>query len=74
MYEIDLMHLASLDIQEGVHIDKYVPLIKEVITPNGEVLECRLYQMINMPTNPIDLKDVAIPFERKPSKSTYIFY
>lgn len=69
VYEIDLMHLATLDIQEGVHIDKYIPLIKEVETPNGEILECRLYQMINVPTNPINLTDSNIPFERKPSKS-----
>lgn len=68
VYEIDLMHLASLDIQEGVHIDKYIPLIKEVVTPDGEVLECRLYQMLNVPTNSINLSDSNIPYERKPSK------
>lgn len=69
VYEIDLTHLASLDAQEGVHIDKYVPLIKEVVTPNGEVLECRLYQMTEAPTNSIKLSDPNIPHERKPSKS-----
>lgn len=68
VYEIDLMHMASLDAQEGVHIDKYVPLIKEVVTPDGEVLQCRLYQMTEAPTNPINLSDANIPFERKPSK------
>lgn len=62
------MHLASLDIQEGVHIDKYIPLIKEVETPDGEQLECRVYQMINVPTNSINLSDPNNPFERKPSK------
>lgn len=71
VYEIDLMHLASLDAQEGVHIDKYVPLIKEVVTPNGEILECRLYQMTDAPTNSIDLSDQNTPHERKPSKSKW---
>lgn len=71
VYEIDLTHLPSLDAQEGVHIDIYVPLIKEVITPDGETLECRLYQMTNTPTNAIDLSDPALPYERKPSKSEF---
>lgn len=68
VYEIDLMHMASLDAQEGVHIDKYVPLIKQVETKDGEILECRLYQMTNAPTSAIKLSDPDIPYERKPSK------
>lgn len=72
VWEIDLMHLASLDIQEGVHIDKYVPLIKEVHAPDGEVIECRVYQMVEAPTNEIDLHQENIPFERKPSKSNFL--
>lgn len=68
VYEIDLMHMASLDAQEGVHIDKYVPLIKQVETQDGEILECRLYQMTNAPTNAIKFSDPDIPYERKPSK------
>lgn len=71
VYEIDLTHLPSLDAQEGVHIDYYVPLIKEVVTPDGEVLECRLYQMTNLPNNSIDLKSPTIPHERQPSKCKY---
>lgn len=69
VWEIDLMHLASLDAQEGVHIEKYVPLIKEVHTPDGDLIECRLYQMVDAPTNEIDLHHPEIPHERKPSKS-----
>lgn len=69
VYEIDLMHLSSLDIQEGVHIDYYVPLIKEVQTPSGETLECRTYQMTNIPAQAINLSDASNPLERKPSKS-----
>lgn len=68
VYEIDLMHMASLDAQEGVHIDKYVPLMKEVVTTDGKILVCRVYQMTNVPTNPVNLSDPNIPYERKPSK------
>lgn len=71
VWEIDLMDMASLDAQEGVHLDMYVPLIKEVHTPDDEVLECRLYQMSVAPTNPLKLYSEPIPLERKPSKSLY---
>lgn len=64
-----MTHLASLDCQEGVHIDIYVPLIKEVHTLDGEVIECRTYQMIKTPTNALNLHSPEIPNERKPSKS-----
>lgn len=30
VWELDLMDMASLDAQEGVHIDIYVPVMKEV--------------------------------------------
>lgn len=65
--------LRSLPLcsQEGVHINKYIPLIKEVYTLDGEVLECRIYQMADTPMNKVKLKDPTIPHERKPSK-TYI--
>lgn len=66
------MHMASLDIQEGVHIDKYIPLIKNVVKPNGEAVECRLYQMLDAPSKPIDYSNPNIPNEHKPSKSMYI--
>lgn len=69
IWEIDLTQLASLDCQEGVHIDIYVPLIKEVYTPDDKVIECRTYQMIKTPTNAINLHSPEIPYERKPSKS-----
>lgn len=69
LYEIDLTHMASLDCQEGVHIDKYIPLIKEVVKPDGEVVECRLYQMLNAPSKAVDYSNLDIPNELKPSKS-----
>lgn len=49
----------------------YVPLIKEIITPDGEKIECRLYKMVKQPTGEVDLSDENLPFDRKPSK-TYL--
>lgn len=46
-------------------------MIKEVHTPDGDVIECRLYQMSDMPLTKVKFKDSNIPHERKPSK-TYI--
>lgn len=69
LYEIDLMHMASLDCQEGVHINKYIPLIKNVFKPDGEIMECRLYQMLDVPTKSVDYSSPDIPNEQKPSKS-----
>lgn len=57
--------------QEGVHNDVYIPLIKEITTPYGERIECRLYQMLNTPTNKIDLTDPQLPHDRQPSQ-TYL--
>lgn len=65
--------MASLDIQEGVHIDKYIPLIKNVVKPDGVEIECRLYQMLDVPSKPIDYSDPTIPNEHKPSKSMQYF-
>lgn len=73
LYEIDLMHMASLDAQEGVHIDKYIPLIKNVVRSDGEEVECRLYQMLDVSPRPIDYSNPSIPDEHKPSKSMYKF-
>lgn len=74
VWEIDLMHLASLDAQEGVHIDKYVPLIKDVYTQDGETIECRIYQMVDAPNNEVKLSEPTTPYERKPSKSMLIYH
>lgn len=57
--------------QEGVLNEIYIPLIKEIVTPDGEKIECRLYQMVNRPTGKIDLSDPNIPHDRQPSK-TYL--
>lgn len=57
--------------QEGVHQFTYFPLIKGITLPNGETIECRLYQISNAPTEKIDLTESNTPFERQPSQ-TYI--
>lgn len=72
LWEIDLMDMPMLDNQEGVHLDQYVPLIKEVYKPDGEVVECRLYQMCGAPTDRLKLNSDTLPNERKPSKSLYL--
>jgi len=38
--------IASLDEQEGVHLEIYKPIFVEVTTTEGEVLKCRCYQQI----------------------------
>lgn len=63
--------MASLDRQEEVHINRYRPLTKEVLTPDGKLLTCRTYEMVNPPTEPVDLTDPNRPVERIPSKSAY---
>lgn len=74
VWELDLMDMASLDAQEGVHIDIYVPVMKEVHTPAGELFECRFYQMSNAPSNKLKLSSDTLPHERKPSKSLYFVF
>lgn len=49
----------------------YFPLIKEIETPDGEKLECRLYIMVEQPTDIVDLTDNGRSDERKPSQ-TYL--
>lgn len=65
------MDMAMLDAQEGVHVGFYIPLIKEVYRPDGEVVECRFYQMCDAPTDRVKLGSDSLPDDRKPSKSLY---
>lgn len=46
-------------------------MIKVIETPDGEKIECRLYQMVHQPKGTIDLTQKDIPYERQPSL-TYI--
>lgn len=71
-FEIDSIHMKSLDDQELVNENMYVPIVKKAVTVDGEELECRSYQMIGVPNDVIDITDPATPFERKPSKSEYL--
>lgn len=57
--------------QEGVHVNLYIPLVKEIYTIEGEVVQCRVYQMVNTPTDIINLSSPKIAYERQPSK-TYL--
>lgn len=68
VWEIDMKNLADLDRQEGVHNKVYKPLIMNIEIPNGDIISCRVYQLVN---NPSKLTTNIVPFERKPSY-TYI--
>jgi gamma-glutamylcyclotransferase len=69
IWEINVVNLAHLDMQEGVHKQVYRPLSVPIETPDGETLICRAYQLVK---NPVDLPVGAeIPEERQPSQ-TYL--
>lgn len=54
-----------MDCQEGVMDNIYFPLMVNIETPSGAVLECRVYQQCNIPANYI--KPMFLPIERRPS-------
>lgn len=49
IWEIDSENLADLDHQEGVHKNVYKPLQMPIETPSGKLLNCRVYQLVNVP-------------------------
>ena len=55
--------------QEGVNQNFYKVLMKQIETPTGEYIECRLYQQVENPVDLVNFED--IPLERQPSK-TYL--
>lgn len=67
LWEISLKNLASLDHQEGVHINMYRPLEVTVETPEGETKTARVYMLCN---NPGPLAEDQ-EFTEEPSK-TYL--
>lgn len=55
--------------QEGVSEKIYQPLNISVETPSGEIIQCRVYQLVEAP--PKLSENAKIPYERLPS-STYL--
>ncbi|XP_019696848.1 gamma-glutamylcyclotransferase isoform X2 [Harpegnathos saltator] len=65
IWELDKSNLSTLDQQEGVQNNIYHALSVDVETPNGTILNCRVYQQCHNPTEYI--KPVDLPMDRKPS-------
>ncbi|XP_045771665.1 gamma-glutamylcyclotransferase-like [Maniola jurtina] len=61
--------MPALDRQEGVDTNWYFAKSVEVLTPEGETIECRTYQQTVNP--PLRDADEELPLERRPS-STYL--
>ncbi|XP_017787053.1 PREDICTED: gamma-glutamylcyclotransferase-like isoform X2 [Nicrophorus vespilloides] len=65
IWEIDMKNLPDLDRQEGVDRNIYFPLEVNVVNPEGESIQCRVYQQTISPSFIHNIKD--LPSERKPS-------
>lgn len=66
LWEIDNVNMESLDRQEGVGVGVYEVKHLPVELPDGQVTECRTYQLCVLPET---LKDGEIlPESRRPSK------
>ncbi|XP_076626531.1 gamma-glutamylcyclotransferase [Colletes latitarsis] len=65
IWELHEHNLPTLDCQEGVADKVYFPLMVEVETPNGNVLNCRVYQQCNNPDDHMKLR--LLPSHRRPS-------
>ncbi|XP_054278294.1 gamma-glutamylcyclotransferase-like [Macrosteles quadrilineatus] len=66
LWEIHSDHMKTLDRQEGVSVGVYKPIIVQVEKPSGEVVQCRTYQLVNLP--PALSPGESRPLERQPSK------
>ncbi|KAL0901346.1 hypothetical protein ABMA27_006625 [Loxostege sticticalis] len=69
VWRLNIEDMPALDWQEGVDTNWYFPKTVEIITPDGEKLQCRTYQQT---VNPPPCKKIEeLPMERRPS-STYL--
>ncbi|XP_078034016.1 gamma-glutamylcyclotransferase [Augochlora pura] len=65
IWELHECNLATLDHQEGVANKVYFPLMVDVETPDGQILNCRVYQQCDNPDEHVKLR--LLPSHRKPS-------
>ncbi|KAI4497969.1 hypothetical protein M0802_006793 [Mischocyttarus mexicanus] len=65
IWELDQCNLSTLDCQEGVNDNIYIPLTVDIETSTGAILKCRVYQQSKVPDNYI--KPMFLPNERLPS-------
>lgn len=68
IWQINIENLPDLDRQEGVHNQVYKPLTLPIRTSSGEVLQCRIYQLVKNPPK-LEGTESGRPFERQPSKT-----
>lgn len=66
VWEINSSDMDDLDKQEGVHDNIYSALQVKVTTTDGNVLECRVYQLIEQPETYVPAP--LLPIERRPSR------
>lgn len=66
VWEIDSSHMADLDDQEGVNDQIYKPLTVKVTNRQNETLECRVYQLNEVP-QAYDSPE-SLPRDRRPSR------
>ncbi|XP_075216914.1 gamma-glutamylcyclotransferase-like [Lycorma delicatula] len=67
VWELDNKHLESLDNQEGVADNIYRVIQVNVITPEGNEIKCRCYELCDLP--PALGKNEKFPESRYPSKA-----
>jgi gamma-glutamylcyclotransferase (GGCT)/AIG2-like uncharacterized protein YtfP len=73
IWELDKCNLSTLDCQEGVQDNIYHAMFVDVETPDGGILNCRVYQQCDNPKKYVPLPD--LPMDRKPSPLyLYILY
>ncbi|XP_044743554.1 gamma-glutamylcyclotransferase-like [Chrysoperla carnea] len=66
IWELDDIHLASLDHQEGVHENMYFRFDATIETPEGNSITCKTYQQT---VNPKMLNEgESLPLDRRPSE------
>lgn len=65
IWELHESNMPTLDCQEGVADKIYFPLMVNVETPNGKVLNCRVYQQCINPDYHVKL--YSLPCHRRPS-------
>ncbi|XP_076233684.1 gamma-glutamylcyclotransferase isoform X2 [Calliopsis andreniformis] len=65
VWELHECNLPTLDRQEGVEDKLYFPLMVDIETPTGKILNCRVYQQYSCPNEHVKL--CLLPIQRRPS-------
>ncbi|XP_076292780.1 gamma-glutamylcyclotransferase isoform X1 [Lasioglossum baleicum] len=65
VWELHECNMTTLDCQEGVADKLYFPLMVDVETPSGQIINCRVYQQCKDPDEHVKLR--LLPNHRRPS-------